>query len=186
MAKITKTVATPATDIHGPNYRERYLQLVDFLGDQAGKPRGWKADVAAKLGISASLLSKIIAGKPVGKDLVQRASAGVGINPLYFAGMIPLNRALDASAYNAVVTRESLHELYMHASEFIERAFRGDRPTEHDAWTLAVKVHNASIAKKARAVLDAQNAKQESISLALDLASSVISEVRELAGRSGK
>src|ERR1044071_3528636 len=69
-----------------PDLRARYIELVERLGDEMGKPVGWRRRVAADLGIDESTLSKILSGKRVvGWDLADRAVQRLKLDRDYFA-----------------------------------------------------------------------------------------------------
>ena len=63
----------------------RYIQLVNQLGDDLGRPRGWRLRVAVKLGVDAPTLSRILRGnRQVGWDLAERAIERLRLQPHYF------------------------------------------------------------------------------------------------------
>lgn len=63
----------------------RYIQLVEHLGDKAGRAHGWRRRVASQLGINESTLSKILKGtRVVGMELAERATARLHLSSDYF------------------------------------------------------------------------------------------------------
>ena len=67
---------------------ERYQALIEQLGDELGKPWGWKSAVARKLGVRQPYVGMILSGKRagIGMDAVERAIARLGIRREFFFG----------------------------------------------------------------------------------------------------
>lgn len=65
---------------------EQYLRLVEQLGEELGKKRGWMTAVARRLGIHRSTLVKIVRReRPVTATLIDRAIEELGLDVGFFA-----------------------------------------------------------------------------------------------------
>ncbi len=64
----------------------RYRELVNQLGAELGRKRGWKARVARKLGVHPSYISKVVAGGAAasGGEVIDRATARIGLRRAFF------------------------------------------------------------------------------------------------------
>jgi hypothetical protein len=68
-----------------PDLTARYVELIEELGEQVGRARGWRRRAAEQLGINESTLSKILKGtRLVGMDLAERAIERLKLDSDYF------------------------------------------------------------------------------------------------------
>lgn len=64
---------------------DRFRELVEHLGAQLGRKRGWHARVAESIGITPEHLSRTMAGKvPLARVTLLKAAASLGLNEAYF------------------------------------------------------------------------------------------------------
>jgi transcriptional regulator with XRE-family HTH domain len=64
----------------------RYLKVVDSLGSSLNRRYGWQAEVARRLGVDRSLVSRLVSGErtSVGAEAQQRAVERLGLQADYF------------------------------------------------------------------------------------------------------
>lgn len=69
---------------------QRFRDLIEELGQEMGYPKGWKTEVAQRLGISASFLSKVLAGKrDVSLQTAHEAADRLGLDRSWFTSDTP-------------------------------------------------------------------------------------------------
>lgn len=136
----------------------RYLTLIEQLGDELGRARGWKSAVARKLGVTPQYVNQLLSGKrdSVGHDVIKRAGERLGITPAFFfsedavddrrANVPPAIGAdpLIASAPLPVEWRDALQ-----AASVFSRSVRERSPLETDA------KGTRRMQREAKALLDA-------------------------------
>jgi len=65
---------------------ERYIALVKQLGEAQGKRRGWQTDVAKRLGVHRSFISRVVRGdrSGVSSGVIEKAIFGLNLQPDFF------------------------------------------------------------------------------------------------------
>lgn len=69
-----------------PGASQRYIDLVSELAEQLKHRRGWKSEVARRLGVHPSFVSRIAEGKvqSIGVDIIERAMERLGLPRSFF------------------------------------------------------------------------------------------------------
>lgn len=131
----------------GDEVRARqYRRLIEGLGEEIGRPRGWKQKVAERIGISPSHLSKIMAEeRGVGRDLAERAAERLGIHPSYFERDVYY---LDLK--RGVSTLPSVRE---RAQELLQNAVKRKGVAVADAVELATAIVSLDLVREAEELL---------------------------------
>lgn len=79
--------------------RQRYALLVQQVGDKLGRPaRGWQSATAKKLGVSRSLISKVVQGdlQGIGNGVISRAmSRGFALGSATARGPVKIPGQLE-------------------------------------------------------------------------------------------
>lgn len=75
----------------------KYIELVESLGRALGGKHGWKTEAAELLGVHASFVNKIAAGKVhrISDEIVQRAQERLGIYEYFWTSKRPWHDCLD-------------------------------------------------------------------------------------------
>lgn len=126
----------------------RYIQLVNQLGDDLGRPRGWRLRVAEKLGVDAPTLSRILRGnRQVGWDLAERAIERLRLQPHYFTG-----RAASKGAGVVPSITPSVASDGDKLGELVRRLETGSA-RQADVYALARAVAESSAVERARRII---------------------------------
>lgn len=84
----------------------RYRVLVDQLADEAGRPaRGWQSEVARRLGVDRSYISKLLDPETdfaVGVEAIERSCERLGLKRTFFTARSPYRRP----SYTGYVERD--------------------------------------------------------------------------------
>lgn len=126
---------------------ERFIALVHQMADELGHGTGWKATVAARLGVHPSLISQLANGtrNSVGLETINNAIETLGIDAEYFHGEFGETPDYRAFMPEPVVSERPAR--YPEVEEFLRtplgatcspheaerlrsQAYKGTRPTE--------------------------------------------------------
>jgi transcriptional regulator with XRE-family HTH domain len=146
----------------------RYVELVEQLGDKAGRAHGWRRRVAEQLGISESTLSKILKGtRVVGMDLAERATQRLKLGSDYFWA----ERHPEARADQWRAKPGQRHSIQALIAKFDDRT-----ATVADIYALARAVAEEPSVLQAQEILKSRNPKSEQEIGGLFLAASKLIE----------
>lgn len=161
-----------------PDPTQRYLELIDRLGRDMDRPRGWRRRVADQLGIDESTLSKIIAGKRVvGWELAERAVERLKLPGDYFLPQ-------DAESKRPNSSEASGSHQARAPAKLIERLEAGTA-TVKDVFALAKAVAEDPAVLEARSILASKPPKtQQQIGALFLSASKLLTALRERESRS--
>ncbi len=102
----------------------RFVQLVQELGREAKHSRGWKSEVARRIGVHPSHLSRIISGKrQVGPETLSRAADQLGISLDFFAEESgtyrKFRRKIEREQADAVMEKVGVRMMYTGAGPIL-------------------------------------------------------------------
>jgi transcriptional regulator with XRE-family HTH domain len=133
----------------------RYIQLVNELGDEMGRTRGWRRRAADRLGIDESTLSRILKGtRSVGWDLAERAIERLDIEREFFTSERAPGRAIRP------LRRGQRHRKGTLLADLIDK-FESGTATVADVYELARAVEDSPPVHSARVILKTPAPKSE-------------------------
>lgn len=162
----------------------QYRALAEDLGKEYGHAFGWKRQVADRLGIGASHLSRILSGeKRIGVELAQRAAERLRFDFAYFVTYGTTFQEY-VSEYARLV-RNKLTDLDGAARAIMGSAGSGKAVTLELAEELAVRVENSELVLRTTMLRGAiRDGDQDlAVSRALALAAEITSEAEALRSR---
>lgn len=91
---------------------ERFRELLEYLGSQMGSARGWKQDVAGRVGIHPTHMSKVLAGtRSIQWSTAVEAAERLGLDLAYFNGSGPPSDYFRATSKKATVLSDVQRQL---------------------------------------------------------------------------
>lgn len=148
----------------------RVALLIEQMGEELGSAHGWKKEVASRLGLHPSNISKILAGdRPIGMGTVESIAKRIGLNLRFFVDSFSddfppphyTNYLLERTppspwqASTAALGARALDDLNETAYALLEEPSQG-RPVDLEkARQLASEVNELAIVRIAREILRA-------------------------------
>jgi transcriptional regulator with XRE-family HTH domain len=115
--------ANPRSVDPPPHALKRYRELVDQLGDELGKRRGWRQAVAERLGVHPAHITRLLKGeRRIGWDALERAASALGISVAHLLRTSPFN--LQEAQSNPGLTAPVLVREGSVSSEFLRTIAR--------------------------------------------------------------